>query len=336
MRRASHAANARRFTILCTFVLLSCISTAMVQLLMLGINSAYESTDDDYAAVETSRSSSSHPLLPSCHPYWNNGPVPVSRIYFYHFRKAGGTMIREYLRKVAAHHGIDLQMKEYHHASTEEEVGSRSDTFYVTNMRDPVERSVSHFKYFGRWDCDQLMTNETFVPTKENAKPFESWSETGGFDPSPCDVPFSLVSCAVNCYVQTYSGCGCSSDRWFSEYNMALDRLLRYNMILVYEKFKDPRYVEAVEEFFGVGGFNEPADMFCGRESREANGRVPLRVKFEHVRRLTKLNEMDNRLYKDVVTSCWADAGEGGKVEYSFPKVDASLFVAPKNRTVIG
>lgn len=241
-------------------------------------------------------------------------------------------MIREYLEKVAAHYKIDLQMKEYNHASIEEEVGSRNDTFYVTNMRDPVDRSVSHFKYLGRWDCEQLTKNESFVPTEDNARPFRAWGETGGFEPSPCDAPFSLVSCAVNCYLQTYSGAGCSSDGWFTEYNLALDRLLRYNMILVFEKFKDPGYVAAVERFFGVGGFNgKRLTMFCGPESREANERVPLTVKFEHVLRLTRLNAMDNRLYKDLVKSCWGDEKE---VDYSFAKVDPSRFIAQRNRTV--
>ena len=65
--------------------------------------------------------------------------------------------------------------------------------------------------------------------------------------------------------------------------------------------------------------------MFCGDEAREANRKVPLRVSFEHVLQLTRLNEMDNRLYKDFVSPCW----EVDK--YSFPKIQ---FLAQKNRTV--
>jgi len=244
-------------------------------------------------------------------------------------------MIRKYLQKVAMQYHIDLEMVEFGHAARTEEVGSRNDTLYVTNMRDPVERSISHFKYDSRWDCQQLVKNETFVATESNAQPFEAWNQTKGFIPSDdCDEPFSFTSCAVNCYIQTFSGHGCTVDNWHTEYNLAHDRLLRYNMILVYEKFKNAKYIRAVENFFGVDGFNEPSDMFCGTEAREANERVPLTVKFENVLKLTYLNEMDNRLYKDLVTSCW-DGGKEHEVEFSFPKADASRFIAQRNRTVI-
>ena len=149
----------------------------------------------------------------------------------------------------------------------------------------------------------------------------------------------------MNCYVQAFSGKGCTADGWRTEYNVAWDRLLRYNMILVYSKFDDPLYVHAVEDYFGgVKGFNVPSSMYCGEEARMANRKVPLRVSFEHVLRLTRYNEMDNRLYRDLVTSCFdevegrggdeAAAGAGG-FRYSFPRVNSSRFVAQKNRTVV-
>lgn len=241
-------------------------------------------------------------------------------------------MIHEYLRKVALHYSIDLVVKEYNHASKEEDVGGRHDTIYVTNMRDPVERSISHFKYDGRWDCGQLTKNESFVPTEQNARSFEAWNQTRGFESSECDAPFSFISCAVNCYIQTFSGKGCTDDNWSTEFNLAQDLLLRYNLILVYEKFRDPEYIKAVEQFFGgVEGFNEPVSMFCGRESRAANERVPLAVKFEHVLKLTRLNAMDNRLYKDIAGSCW-EYDEEGQAEYLFPSVDASRFITLRKK----
>lgn len=294
------------------------------------------------AANDGLNSTSSHPArhraryrnLPTCHPHWGNGPV--KRIYFYHVRKAGGTMILEYLNAVAWKYRLHLEIREYEHASSREEVGSRNDTFYVTNLRDPVERSISHFKYSARWSCEDLVRNkDTFVATEENARKFDEWNGTAGFEGSDCGYPFSFTDCAVNCYLQTFSGRGCSDDGWSTEYNAAIDRLLRYNMVLVFEKFKDPGYVEAVEGFFGVRGFDDWHDMFCGRESREANERVPLRVGYESVARLTALNEMDTRLYRDVATACWRKE-EDGEVVYSFPKVDESIFVPQENRTVIG
>ena len=129
-----------------------------------------------------------HILLPSCHPHHRvkSTTQSIKRIYFYHVRKAGGTMIRNYLQKVAEHYNIHLQVDEYNHASSKEEVGSNLDTIYITNLRDPVERSISHFKYSERWDCEQLVHNESFIPTQLNARPFAMWNETKGFGRSAC------------------------------------------------------------------------------------------------------------------------------------------------------
>ena len=260
----------------------------------------------------------------------------ISRIYFYHVRKAGGTMIRKYLQRVSSTYGLNLHVMEYRHAYYDEEVGSRSDTLYVTNLRDPIERSVSHFKYDARWGCTNLVRNASFVPSANNAMPFESWNDTGGFVPSRCDGPSTFVSCAVNCYLQAFSGSACTNDGWYTEYNDAFDRLLRYNIVLVYSKFNDPEYVRAVEGYFGgVTGFNSPSSMYCGEEARRANRRVPLRVSFEHVLSLTRSNDMDVRLYRDLVTSCFDGMRVRGERAYSFPTVDASRFLPQRNRTVI-
>mmetsp|Transcript_39126 Transcript_39126/g.94182 ORF Transcript_39126/g.94182 Transcript_39126/m.94182 type:complete len:395 (-) Transcript_39126:64-1248(-) len=338
----------RRCTKLCLFI-------AFVGGCIIGIGQYrwMSSIQSEVISNSSSRRPSAHTLLPSCRPHWKvatskgEGPtiggenpsrsaiLPIKRIYFYHVRKAGGTMIRKYLEKVTSHYGIHLEMLEYQHAAMREEVGSRNDTIYVTNVRDPVSRSISHFKYDARWDCEQLVRNESFAPTAANANSLESWNRTKGFVPSPCDMPFMFTSCAVNCFVQAFSGRGCTRDGWLAEYNMALDRLLRYNMIFVFEKFADPNYVEAVESFFGVEGFNEPSDMFCGWEAKQANKRVPLTVKFDSVLKLTRLNEMDNRLYRDLVASCWKEENRDGEaIEYFFPEADPSRFIAQENRTV--
>lgn len=248
-------------------------------------------------------------------------------------------MIRNYLRKVASHYNISLEVLEYSHASRFEEVGSRNDTIYITNLRDPVERSISHYKYSERWDCDQLVKNSTFfVPTRYNARPFNTWNSTHGFVESEWDKPFSFTACAVNCYIQTFSGRGFSSTFWMNEYNTALERLRKYHLILVFEKFKDPNYVKAIERYFGgVSGFNEHTSMYCGMESKRANDKWPLSTnEFAHVFKLIKLNKMDDRLYSDYILNCWDDNDGQRDIKYNFPKADRSRFVPQENRTVIG
>lgn len=222
-------------------------------------------------------------------------------------------MLRVLCRILAIHHRIVLNLMVL------------SLTIFIQ-----VERSISHFKYEGRWDCQQLVKNDSFVPTEYNAKPFEAWRETKGFVKSPCDEPFSFTGCAVNCYIQTFAGEGCTSNEWQSEYELALNRLMRYNLIFVYERFKDEGYAQAIEDFFGVEGFNQASDMFCGWQAHEANKKVPLVVGFDHVMRLSKLNQMDTKLFKEA-TDCWG----GDEVEYSFPKANANRFAAQQNRTVV-
>jgi len=282
---------------------------------------------------------------PACHPHYRvattrnitgstswSTSLPFTRIYFYHVRKAGGTMLRKYLKKVALTHNINLQIQENKYAI--EEVGSHPGTMYVTNLRDPVERSISHFKYEGRWNCRQMIKNAThYIPTLQNAMPLEKWCETGGFVPSPCDEPFSFDQCAVNCYIQSFSGQGCSQDEWKTQYEIAQERLFRYNLIFVYERFKDPNYVKSIEQFFGVeeGSFNQASTYWCGPEAKRANQLYPLKTKFEIVMKLTKLNTMDFKFYKEAA-SCWDD----DVAEYSFPKADADTFAPQQNSVIIG
>jgi hypothetical protein len=131
--------------------------------------------------------------------------------------------------------------------------------------------------------------------------------------------------------VQSFSGEGCTNDGWISEYRLAKARLFRYNLIFVYEKFQDTNYIQAIENFFGVSGFNKASDMWCGAQAHKANKKIPLVVGFEHVMKLTKLNEIDIRLYKETaLCDDWADG------KYAFGSKGNVLFVGHENRTIIG
>jgi len=140
------------------------------------------------------------PNSPVCHPHFNlalpnnkwSNTTKFNRIYFYHSRKAAGSTVHKYLRKVADKYGIELKAVEW---SGMEEPGTsyennNTNTFYVTNIREPISRSISHFKYQGRWDCHDLVfaNKRKFVPTEENANSLLTWNETGGHEPSKCKV----------------------------------------------------------------------------------------------------------------------------------------------------
>lgn len=288
---------------------------------------------------------------PACFPHFNlytrNGTwsnntttktktTKFKRILFYHARKAGGSSINKYLVKVAETYGIKLEWMEWRsmeepgtpHYTTEGEE-EEEDTFYVTHIREPIDRSISHFKYNGRWPCKYLMKSN-FTPTENNANQLEQWNETGGTAPkSTChnrDTAFYLGDCAVNCYTQWFGGLNCP--HWNvpieEQYKVAMSKLLKYNLIIVIEKLRDPNYVRAIENFFGVTGILERGSPFCERRSHKVNKDIPLIVKEDTRKRLTELNKVDLKLYH-TITDCLDEEDDNRRYEH-IPKWDGDRF----------
>jgi len=206
------------------------------------------------------------------------------------------------------------------------------ETFYVTHLREPIDRSISHFKYNGRWPCKTMIKND-FVPTEENANKLEMWNETGGHEPkTSChnrNQKFRLGDCAVNCYTQWFGGLNCV--RWQvpieEQYKVAMSKLLKYNLVVVIEKLRDPDYVHAIESFFGVTGILKRGTPFCERISHKANTETPLIIRNETRARLTELNRVDLKLYH-AITDCLDDnADDGGRRYEHIPKWDGDRFM---------
>ena len=87
----------------------------------------------------------------------------------------------------------------------------------------------------GRWDCKQLVTNLTYMPTLHNAKSIETWDKHYGHVESSCKTKnkrpsFRLGPCAVNCYSQWFSGLSCPefNTTAVEQYKAAKATLLRY------------------------------------------------------------------------------------------------------------
>jgi hypothetical protein len=130
-------------------------------------------------------------------------------------RKAGGTTLRGYLKKVANYYNLEFHAKEgfhfehpssggYHHDSEQPLSLSppRLDTLYVTHVRDPLARSISHFQYEGRWNCTTLKQPQ-FVPTLENAMEFDTWIHSDVAHIHQCSIrPRPLWKCSENCYTR--------------------------------------------------------------------------------------------------------------------------------------
>ena len=182
-----------------------------------------------------------------------------------------------------------------------------------------------------RWDCKDLFysSQRGFTPTEENANKLETWDQTGGHVPYQCKQKrsnpfFFMGNCAVNCYTQWFSGLSCSE--WNipleKQYQVAKSRILRYNMIIVIEKLRDPEYVKNVEDFFGVPGLNKKGRPYCERQSHSANAKYPLIVRNKTRANLRRLNEVDIQLYREM-TDCLGSMGG----QYNFPKWNSDRFV---------
>lgn len=213
----------------------------------------------------------------------------------------------------------------------------------MTNLREPVSRSISHFKYEGRWDCKQLTANKTYVPTEDNAKTLEEWSEDYGrygghmfpcaYAKSPKKRYFKMLTCGVMCYSQWFAGLSCPREgtlplkqakrkkSLMQQFEVARSKLRRYNFIVISEWLHDPGYVAAVERYFGVPGVAQRAYYpWCERESHAANNMIPLAIKNETMQKLTRSNLYDKYMY-DEFSDCLKY-----RRKKDFPKWDASRF----------
>ena len=86
-----------------------------------------------------------------------------------------------------------------------------------------------------------------------------------------------------------------------TQYNVAREKLFKYNAIIIMEKLDDAKYVAALERFFGLTGINDRRyQPWCEAESHYVNNMYPLEVKPKITKRLTVLNKLDSRLYYEI------------------------------------
>ena len=260
---------------------------------------------------------------------------------------------------MAKHHGLVFASDEYVVAEDPGSYDNDRATFYVTNLREPVSRSISHFRYEGRWDCKGLTAhltannsttssnNETYVPTEDNAMSLEGWSENYGkygrnnypcaredpFDPGNPKRYFKMLTCGAMCYSQWFAGLSCPPEgrlpmdpeerdlSLMRQYQIARGKLSRYNLVVITEWLRDPKYASAIERMFGVPGVSRN-DYYpwCELESHAANEMIPLSVKNETLEKLTASNRFDRYLY-DEFSECLKY-----RRKKDFPEWDASRF----------
>uniref|UniRef100_A0A7S1BY30 Uncharacterized protein n=1 Tax=Corethron hystrix TaxID=216773 RepID=A0A7S1BY30_9STRA len=261
---------------------------------------------------------------PVCMPFFPQDQK-IERIYFAHMRKAGGTTIRAYLQKVAKKYGLKLDVSEGRRA---EAPGIKNNnTFYVTNLREPVDRSVSHWKYSFRWNCKDLSkAKKSGFRNITKEKSFEEYVQFSELksrelcqsksDRMSSKKRFTMWNCAINCYTRWFTDTNCVID--FNRSKKKAQAIISsYNLVIILEYLKKPEYVKAIEDIFEVGGF-KPKGAFCARPSKKANDMYPPPpMSDETLKMITESNAQDIALYNEL-KHC--------PTGFNFPKFDEKYF----------
>lgn len=247
---------------------------------------------------------------PVCKPVFPK-QTKIHKIVFHHVRKAGGTTIDGYLSKVAGKYGLQYEHVEGRNFGNNDSPA----TFYVTNMREPVQRTISSYKFEDRWPCEKLVHDKTFLPSLDNqSKNLDEFVDRDVEISKSNRTQPGLWHCASNCHVRWLSG-----DYYtVSEHSAskAREKLYQYNLIIDADRLADSRYVRRIERLFDCTGMVQK-QMTCGLESKRANEKVPLDISEENRANIAAANELDIPLYKEM-TAC--------KYGLHFPAFDRSLF----------
>jgi hypothetical protein len=245
----------------------------------------------------------------------------INRIFFLHMRKAGGTTIRRYLLKVAKHYNLTFEARE---GKQTREIPMDANTLYVTNVREPVERAISNYKYDLRWDCKQLVNKASnYKASYNNSRgSLEEFVQNN----SPVKNPKSTC-CGTADQTVIHDGLlafyfdggdSCLIAKDDERVQLARDVLLKYHLIINTERLGNANYTRGLEAMFGVNGLTgtHPA-MYCGPESAKANKKFPLTISNSTRKIIEDCNVGDSLLYKELMTC------QGG---IEFPAFNRSFF----------
>lgn len=258
-------------------------------------------------------------LSPACtfnhHRGIGNGGSRIEKIVLVHMRKAGGTSMKAYLGEVSTKYNITLQDFEGERPILPEH--SDGKTLFVTHIREPASRVLSHYKYEMRWYCKHLTDKKkTFDPVNSSRTTLDRFVERENKPNTAGGEKGNLWECSHNCYAKWSTGL-CWIEGAFDESTMCWSRengegsllsrarevLYSYHLIVVIEWLQNPEYVKAIEALFGLEGIaKQRTDMWCGKESAAANKKFPLVVPEETRQRILHFNQLDTILYNELTT----------------------------------
>jgi hypothetical protein len=188
-------------------------------------------------------------------------------------RKAGGTTMRVFLKSVAKAHNLTLRVSEGRPDTTTVDWGR---TFRITNLREPIQRAISHYKYDQRWSCKKSDTDSLmrrgFVPSESNERmAFEEFLRIGDRNQDNARHPEMLWTCATNCFARWATGqaayVDAVSDKEAAKMLLdgAYNALCQYDLIVNTDWLGDEAYREAVQKYFGVDSKIASKNVYCAK-----------------------------------------------------------------------
>ncbi|KAL3906429.1 MAG: hypothetical protein SGILL_009274 [Bacillariaceae sp.] len=241
---------------------------------------------------------------PACRPSFN-GKTNITRIMFSHTRKAGGTTLRNFLKGVAQQMGWEFVPRE----GSRVEYPNRTDTLYVVNLRDPVARVISNYKYDGRWNCNNLR-NPKYNASYDDETPFEEWWDfhKQATVKGNCKPPSKhLWTCVDECYLRWYGDEFNCVKKFTSNYQQALARLLKYDILVPTSFLKDKDYVAGLESMFdnlGNEKLRKKQEIYCSPESYYWNDQLPMKpIPNATMDEVVFTNQLDTKLH-NLLSSC--------------------------------
>jgi hypothetical protein len=234
---------------------------------------------------------------PACTLQIEDGTT-FDRIFLLHMRKAGGSSMRSYFRDVTKKYNISWGFQEGPNNVEFPGDQPNTNTLYVTHMRKPISRALSHYKYEKRWQCGAQLQQDGFVPMENNTNmPLKEFASSG-FGKRQANF---LWTCSQECHSSRTWHNNILKDKERLE-QLAREKFGGYHLIVINEWLKIPEYDASLEKLFGVNKINRRAGMQCMKLTLKATKENPLNVTQEELELLNKGNTVDFKLYKEYTT----------------------------------
>ena len=158
----------------------------------------------------------------------------ANAIFLYHMRKAGGTSLRQYCKKLSRAKCLPYDVVEGYSLNYENYFQFDRKTIHIISLREPLARIKSSYRFEGRWP--QMEKHRT----KKNAKPFAVWVREKIRD---CGRPPDFLwTCLSNYYVKALIGYPRNGKESIGrdEFELATRRLESFEVVLITEWMNRP------------------------------------------------------------------------------------------------